>query len=137
MKPGIYFIISVAVVFAGFVFLVGCEIESADYPVRIEPDSATISKHASITLTAYDGYQYQWSLSTETWGTLNTRKGNQVIYTSLYEPSGSTPEIQIVTVVSTFSSSGSGVGGTNSSSSTSVSYSAEAYITHLPSSSTN
>lgn len=116
---------------AWLVFLTGCEIDSADSSVRIAPDSATLAINASVTLVAQGGYEYAWSLSTEEWGTLNIRTGSQVVYTSLYEPSGDTPAVQVVTVVSAFSSSGSG-GSSNDTSTSSVS-SAEAYITHMPS----
>jgi len=106
MKVKIYIIVYAVCVLACSVLLVGCEIDSVTSIVRIDPDAATISKNQAITLTAYDGYNYQWSLSEGTWGTLNTRRGSQVIYTSLYEPTDSMPAVQVVAVVSTFSTSG-------------------------------
>lgn len=115
--------------------LCGCEIGSADESVTINPDSATITKGQSVTLTASGGYVYRWSLAHDDWGILNTRSGNQVVYTSLYQPSGTLPASQIITVTSTFTENGNPGGGsdTNSASvSTGTAHSASAYITHMP-----
>lgn len=114
------------------VALTGCEIDSADSDVYISPDSGVLNKHKSITLTAHGGYRYTWSLGTEEWGTLNHRTGSEVIYTSLYEPTG-TPVVQIITVQSVFyTSDSSGSANTNGTTTSRVS-SAQAYISHLAS----
>jgi len=108
--------------------LTGCEVDSASSRIEIHPDSATILYGQSLTLSALNGYVYDWSLSDNTMGTLNIRRGQQVIYTSMTDPA--TPAVQIITVKSTFSDhSDSGVG-----SNAPVVHSAEAYITHINSS---
>lgn len=121
-----------SVIAAAIAVLTGCKIESADSEVRIEPDSAVLEKHQSVTLTAHGGYHCKWSLGTEEWGVLSTRSGSEVVYTSLYEPSGDTPVVQVVTVSSTFYTSDSGSSAGTNGGSTSYVSSAEAYITHLP-----
>ena len=116
-------------VVAPFVLMLnGCEVESASRKIEIHPDSATLKYGQALTLSALNGYIYDWSLSDNTMGTLNIRRGQQVIYTSLTDPA--TPVVQIITVQSTFSdNSDSGVG-----SNAPVVHSAEAYITHINSS---
>ncbi|MFO7534461.1 MAG: hypothetical protein R6X19_02035 [Kiritimatiellia bacterium] len=60
----------------------GCETESsADLQLTLEPRSATLRKGQSAVFTVSGGYQYRWNLINETIGRLNTRTGNQVIYT--------------------------------------------------------
>ncbi|MBU4212525.1 MAG: hypothetical protein L6437_12355 [Kiritimatiellae bacterium] len=107
--------------------LTGCEVDSASRKIEIHPDSATIKYGQALTLSALNGYIYDWSLSDNTMGTLNTRQGQQVIYTSLTDPA--TPVLQTITVTSTFSDHYDG-----SSSNAPVVHSAEAYITHINSS---
>lgn len=110
------------------VLLNGCEVDSAARNVEINPNSATIKYGQALTLSALNGYVYTWSLSDNTMGTLNTRSGQQVIYTSLTDPA--TPAVQIVTVSSTFSENDSSGTGSNAP----VVHTAEAYITHINSS---
>jgi len=105
--------------------LAGCEVDSASRTIEIHPDSATIKYGQSLTLSALNGYIYDWSLSDNTMGTLNKRRGQQVIYTSLTEPAA--PVVQIITVTSTFSDHSDSNAGTNAP----VIHSAEAYITHI------
>jgi len=105
--------------------LAGCEVDSASRTIEIHPDSATIKYGQSLTLSALNGYIYDWSLSDNTMGTLNKRRGQQVVYTSLTEPSA--PVVQIITVTSTFSDHSDSNVGTNEP----VIHSAEAYITHI------
>ena len=108
-------------------FLAGCEVDSASATIEITPDSAVLTnKGEFVTLTAVGGYEYTWSLATEAWGTLNTRKGNQVVYTSQYQPAGDTPVLQIVTVASRFTT----MAGATNIPTTNTQY-AVAYITHL------
>ena len=105
--------------------LAGCEVDSASRTIEIHPDSATIKYGQALTLSALNGYVYTWSLSDNTMGTLNKRRGQQVIYTSLTEPAA--PVMQIITVTSTFSDHSDSNAGTNEP----VIHSAEAYITHI------
>lgn len=117
-------------------FLAGCEVDSASSTVEITPDSVQLgSKGQAVTLTAVGGYECTWSLATDSWGILNTRRGNQVVYTSLYQPSGDTPAVQIVTVASKFTTmsgmdNASMLAGATNIPSTNVHY-ATAYIYHL------
>lgn len=105
-------------------FITGCEVDSAAHKIEIRPDTATLRYGESVTLTAYNGYVYNWSLQNESWGRLSARQGIMVTYTSLYDPSA--PAVQVITVTSTFSDNDSG-----SSSSNPVTHTAEAYITHI------
>jgi len=115
---------------AALLLFPGCEVDSAASRIDITPNSASLYMHQSVTLTAHGGYNYEWSLATEGWGVLNTRRGNEVTYTSWYEPAtGSTPSVQIVRVLSRFSNNTS---ETNSAGSNSFVNTSEAYITHLP-----
>lgn len=107
------------------VFLCGCEVDSAARRIEVRPDSATIRYGESITLTAYNGYIYDWSLQNTSWGRLNTRQGMMVTYTSFYDPPS--PVVQVITVTSTFSDNTDSGSGSNP-----VSHTAEAYITHIP-----
>ena len=106
----------------------GCEISSASQRIEINPDSATIKYGQTVTLSALNGYIYDWSLSDNTMGTLNTRRGQQVIYTSMTDPAA--PVLQIITVKSTFSDTDASNTGSNAP----VVHLAEAYITHINSS---
>ena len=108
--------------------LTGCEVESASRKIEIHPDSATIKYGETLTLSALNGYVYEWSLSDNTLGTLNTRSGIQVTYTSLTDPAS--PVLQIITVSSTFSDTDESGTGSNAP----VVHTAEAYITHINSS---
>ncbi|MDD5678938.1 MAG: hypothetical protein PHW60_13275 [Kiritimatiellae bacterium] len=116
-------------ILAPLVFLqTGCEVSSAGREIEIHPDSATIKYGQSLTFSALNGYVYTWTLSDNTIGTLNTRQGQQVTYTSLTDPAS--PVVQILTASSTFSDNeGSGTG-----SNAPVVHTAEAYITHINSS---
>ena len=107
--------------------LTGCEVDSANRKIEIHPDSATIKYGEALTLSALNGYIYDWSLADNTMGTLNTRRGQQVTYTSMTDPA--TPVVQTITVKSTFSDNGDSTG-----SNAPVVHSAEAYITHINSS---
>ncbi len=111
----------------------GCEVDSADSSISINPSGAHVNHVGqTVTLTASGGYRYQWSLSNYQIGRLNTYAGNQVNYTSLSQPTA-TPEVQVVTVASYFSDNDSEDTGNTSTNgtSTAVVHSAEAYITHI------
>ena len=112
------------VVLLALAFLCACEVDSASQTIKVYPDSAVLYYGESVSLTAYNGYTYTWSLENNTWGTLSSRSGSMVTYKSLYEPTAAA--VQIITVASTFSDNGSG-GGSNP-----VTHTAYAYITHLP-----
>lgn len=107
------------------VFLCGCEVDSAAHKIEVRPDTAVLRYGESVTLTAYNGYVYEWSLQNEAWGRLNTRQGIMVTYTSFYDPAS--PAVQVITVTSTFSDNTDSSSGSNP-----VSHTAEAYITHIP-----
>jgi len=106
-------------------FLCGCEVDSAARRIEVRPDSATLRYGESVTLTAYNGYVYDWSLQNETYGKLSSRSGMMVTYTSISDPAA--PQVQIITVNSTFSDNSDSGSGSNP-----VSHTAEAYITHIP-----
>lgn len=108
--------------------LAGCEVDSADRRIEVRPDAATLRKDESVTLTAYNGYEYDWSLSDNAIGTLSARRGQMVTYKSLTDPSS--PVVQIVTVTSTFSDRTDP--NTDGSTNALVTHTAEAYITHIP-----
>lgn len=126
-----------ALVAAGGLILAGCEVDSASSQIHISPDSALVSNiYDTVTLTCVGGYECTWSLATDTWGTLNTRRGIQVIYTSLYQPPGDTPVVQVVTVTSKFTSMSRAVGSSTQAGATNppitnIVVSATAHITHL------
>ncbi len=105
-------------------FLCACESDSASQTIEVYPDSATLYYGESVSLTAYNGYTYTWSLENSAWGTLSSRSGSTVTYKSLYEPTA--VAVQIITVTSAFSDNCSG------GSSNPVTHTAYAHITHLP-----
>ncbi|MDP2991715.1 MAG: hypothetical protein Q8O57_14230 [Kiritimatiellota bacterium] len=106
--------------------LIGCEVESASRKIEILPDSAILKYGQAVTFSALNGYVYTWSLSDNTMGTLNTRSGQQVIYTSMTDPA--TPVVQIITASSTFSDTDASGTGSNAP----VVHTGSAYITHIP-----
>ncbi|MCX6991539.1 MAG: hypothetical protein NT011_00150 [Kiritimatiellaeota bacterium] len=118
----------VAVVAPLALLLTGCEVESASRKIEINPNSATIKYGQALALSALYGYVYTWSLSDNTIGTLNTRQGQQVTYTSMTDPAS--PVVQVITVSSTFSDTDESGTGSNAP----VVHTAEAYITHVNSS---
>ena len=118
----------VAVVAPLAFLLAGCEVDSASRKIIVHPDSATIKYGQALTLSALNGYVYTWSLSDNTMGTLNTRQGQQVTYTSLTDPAS--PVVQIIKVSSTFSDTDASGAGSNAP----TVHTAEAYITHINSS---
>jgi|GEM_PF-1225973 len=102
--------------------LSGCEVTSDPGKVSIHPDSALLREGESITLTASGGREYTWRLEREEWGRLNTRRGESVVYTSVYTPPWGQSAVQKVIVTAN-------VVGTNS---TTATLTGEAYITHRP-----
>lgn len=121
-----------AAAFAGSaiaLLLGGCEVDSADRRIEVRPDSASLKRGESVTLTAYNGYEYDWSLSDTAIGTLSARRGQMVTYKCLTDPPS--PVVQVVTVTSTFTDRTDP--GTGSTTNPVVTHTAEAYITHIPS----
>lgn len=113
----------------------GCELDSADQTIRIIPEQSTIYKGQAITLRAEGGYFYTWSLENENWGQLNARRGDSVIYTSLFTPGTSTSEaaaVQTVYVYSTYTDQPVNPDGTTSTGSHVYVDSAQATILHMP-----
>jgi hypothetical protein len=111
---------------------IGCEAESsADVQLTLEPRSITLHPGESAVFTVSGGYEYRWSLSTESLGTLNKRLGNQVIYTT--SSSSTNAATQILTVES-FITGASGNSPTNiiSSNNMVTAVSVSATITQLP-----
>lgn len=94
-------------------FTTGCESDSADSQVTITPGGATIHSGESVSFTAAGGYDYTWSLSDPSLGTLNTRTGPTVIYTAS-SASSSSGSVQTLTVVSTIEGAASENTSTNS-----------------------
>lgn len=121
---------------AGGLCFVGCETESAsENNVDITPASATILIDESVTLTASGGYDYEWSLENDSWGTLSTTEGSTTTYTSAYDPDADTwQEHQVVTVRSYLNKAVAKADSTNGTSDinnfTDYQQTAEAIITH-------
>ncbi len=109
-----------------------CEVDSATHEIEITPSSAVLKYGESVTLTAKNGYDYEWSLTTAGIGVLSSYRGNQVVYRSIIDPSS--PQVQVIKVTSVFSDSYYEDGSTTGS--TPVAHTAEAYITHIPSTNT-
>jgi hypothetical protein len=106
----------------------GCDdAEPANETVSIEPSSAPIKIGQSVSFAASGGYNYTWSLQNAGWGYLSSLTGPQVTYTSLYDPTNA--QVQVLRVVSTIPDLHRGVTNTVPD----VESSAEAYITHMPS----
>ncbi len=126
----ITFSMAIAIIITGL--LTGCEADSATQRIEITPSSAVLKYGESVTLTARNGYEYDWSLTTPGIGVLSSYRGNQVVYKSIIDPAS--PQVQVVKVTSTFSDSY--YGGGSSTGSTPVTHTAEAYITHIPSTNT-
>ena len=104
----------------------GCEVDSLTETIVITPSSVRVRDGDTVQFTASGGYEYTWSLESDTtYGTLSSRTGSSVIYTSRISP-GSNMVTEILRVVSTIPGDAS---PTNSTSS--VESSAEATITHI------
>ena len=104
------------------ILFVGCETESANAPVYINPSAATVHGGESVTFTAEGGYDYRWSLSDTTLGHLSTSTGPTTVYTAI-----GTNDQQTLTLNSTIT----GVNGGSSTNSFTYSKSTTAIINHL------
>ena len=111
-------------------FFLGCEVASSasrDTQLTLEPRNVRLSAYRSQSFAVSGGYDYEWSLKDETWGRLNKRTGNEVIYTS--ETTNSV--VQQLTVTSFIL--GAGSSSTNSAGSRENDpVTATAFITHTP-----
>ncbi|MBL7077482.1 MAG: hypothetical protein ISS31_08415 [Kiritimatiellae bacterium] len=117
----------IVLVLVGGTCFVGCETESASQNnIRINPASAIILIDESLELTASGGFDYEWSLENEAWGTLSTTIGNRTVYTSAYDPAADTwQEHQVITVTSYINKQ-----STNATDFSDYAQTAEAIITH-------
>jgi hypothetical protein len=103
---------------------IGCETQSASTQISVDPSTATIHQGESIEFTASGGFNYTWSLSNHTLGTLSNTTGPSTTYTSLYDSSASNTAVQVLTCTSD-------VEGTSSSNSVPDEWSVEVYINHV------
>ena len=93
---------------ASLLFL-GCEAtSSADLQLLLNPRSASLHYGQQQKFTVSGGFDYRWSLSDETIGVLDTRSGNQVVYTDT-----STNSVNQILTVQSFISGASGNNPTN------------------------
>jgi hypothetical protein len=111
----------------------GCEVDSAAARPKIDPSYAVVHEGESVALTASGGYEYEWSLSSPSWGILSSRTGNPIVYTSTFEPaSNATEVIQTVRVRSWIPGSGASGGSSNApGGSSGYQQTAEAQIRHM------
>ncbi len=87
-------LIGMAVLFAG------CESDSANSPVTIDPDNIQIRRGQEQVFVASGGYDYSWSLENNQIGTLTrTRDNNRVTYTAIAAPDEGT-EVQVLKLTS-------------------------------------
>ena len=90
--------------FGALSLLTGCEADSSDQALTLEPTSAVLSGGQSQEFQVSGGYTYTWSLSEPGSGFLDTYHGDRVLYTSTTSATGST---QVITVTSTIPGSSS------------------------------
>jgi hypothetical protein len=103
----------------------GCEADPASGTVVVSPNSTTIQNGQAISFSASGGFEYQWSLNQESYGTLSTRSGATTTYTSRISPGAGTNLTQIIRVTSIVS------GATTTNNTQVTSGTAEAYVTHV------
>jgi hypothetical protein len=100
----------------------GCELEPASETPAVTPETATVRTQGdTVQFTALEGFEFSWSLETDEWGTLSSRKGKTTTYTSTFVPE-SNSVVQVVTLTSTVEQE------TNAS----LTKTAQAFVTHLP-----
>jgi len=107
----------------------GCEAQTANKQISIEPSSATMHKGESVTFTASGGFVYTWSLSNGSIGTLSNPTGASITYTATASPSDegtSNTLSQVLTCTSSIAGEGSST--TNASPGA---WATEAYITQV------
>lgn len=126
MKKTLLFLLILPVI-AFCVFITGCDTESATANnLSVSPSSATVNEGESVTFEVSGGYDYSWSMSEPTWGSLSSQTGSRTTYTSSYAPDTNTTSYQVLTVVSTIEGS-SEVSDTN----TAYAMSSEVYVEHF------
>jgi hypothetical protein len=106
--------------------LSGCEAQSANASISVEPSSAVLRMGESVEFTASGGYDYRWSLDDTTIGTLSNTTGPTTTYTSLVSPAEGTTLPQVLHCTS-FIEGASGGTTNNTATETSV----EVYINHI------
>lgn len=124
-------LLGLGILAAAGALLCGCETEPAGSPVNITPAYSTIRYGQSIQFTASGGYDYRWTLSDASIGTLSVNTGPSTIYTSLFRggetnTTSGTGVSQTITVTSTIQ--GSSIDATNA---TAAAQTATAIVTHL------
>ena len=109
-----------------------CEVaSSSDTQLDLVPRNATVRNGESVVFTVSGGYDYRWWLKNETLGALNTRTGNQVIYTSLSTIASNSVSQELY--VQSYIIGASGNNPTNIvGSNTAVGATSTAFITHVP-----
>lgn len=76
-------LITVALAALSPLLFLGCEAEStADLELDLSPVSVTMRNGDAQVFNVSGGFNYRWILSNEDLGILNTRVGNQVVYTA-------------------------------------------------------
>lgn len=125
MKNTLFLLLFASVAICSLVLLNGCETTSASDTPEISPSTATVRIGEAVEFRASGGFEYTWSLQNETMGRLDTRRGEKVVYRSMFNPTTSNSAIQIIRVKSKIS-------GTSSTTNSSIyERTTEAYITHV------
>ena len=112
--------LSVPVVVGCLLYAIGCEVESADSPVSIEPRSATVHKGESVTFTAIGGYGHTWALSTAAYGTLDRSSGPTTTYKARNSPTNDYVQITLTLSSSTTGTTSTGSNSTATATSTAL-----------------
>lgn len=104
-----------------------CDTQPASQKPSIFPSSTRIRFGETIEFTASGGYEYEWSLENDSYGALNTRRGDKVVYKSFYNPSSTTGLVTQILHVRSY------ITGSSQSTNSSTTYQqeAEAYISHV------
>ena len=81
MKKTLY--IFAAAVVAALFSMTGCENESvSEHAMSVDPSYSKMGSSGSLTLTAHGGWNYHWSISEGSIGSLSKTTGNSVVYTA-------------------------------------------------------
>lgn len=117
-------LVAISTAIAGALLWCGCDTDSASEGISIAPESIVVKPGQTVTFKASGGYEYSWKLNpNDGSGTLNTSKGESVIYTCMSTNIGSMPKQVIVT--STIA--GTSEGGTSNATPYSMEATAEVY----------
>jgi len=123
MKTRLIVLLPVVAVLGSLLFC-GCEVNSANTRVTITPGSVAMRKGDSVTFKAEGGYEYSWSISPDSYGTLSPRTGPTTTFAALSAPADS---VQIVVTATTYIT---GLGGNTNGVTTTAE--GEAFITLQP-----